>query len=101
MISERLCNNFFDFVAGEHFLCEYFTCAYPSRCIGPCLCTCNHRCMRVLSLMVKWIYVISSLTITSDYVMKNVIKDTFQAEAALGHGPVNSYISFAIHSSNP
>lgn len=34
-------------------------------------------------------------------VMKNVIKDAFPAEAPLGHGPVNSYTSFAIHSSNP
>lgn len=65
------------------------------------LCTCKHMCMRVLSLKVKWIYVINSLKLTSAYVMKNVIKDTVQAEAALGHGPVNSFISFAIHSSNP
>lgn len=33
--------------------------------------------------------------------MKNAIKDTFQAEAALGHGPVNSCITIAVHSSNP
>lgn len=57
--------------------------------------------MRVLSLKVKWIDVTNSLKLTSAYVMKNVIKDTVQAEAALGHGPVNSLRSFAIHSSNP
>lgn len=60
-----------------------------------------HMCMIVLSLMIKWIYVIYSLKITSAYVMKNAIKDTFQAEAALGHGPVNSCITVAVHSSNP
>lgn len=64
-----------------------------------CLCSCNHMCMRALPLMVKWIFY--SLKTTSAYVMKNVLKDTFQAEAARGQGPVNSYVSFAIHSSNP
>lgn len=42
-----------------------------------------------------------SLKITPICVMKNVIKDTFQTEAAPGHAAVNSYISFAKHSSNP
>lgn len=97
MISELLCNDFFDFVARKHFLCEYFTCAYPHQCMFMFV----HMCMRVLSLMVKWIHVIYSLKITSAYVMKNAIKDTFQAEAALGHGPVHSCISVAAHSTNP
>lgn len=51
--------------------------------------------------MATWIYVTHSLKLTSAYVVKNVIKDAVQAKAAPGHLPVNSFRSFAIHSSNP